>query len=217
MARNKHPEETVQKILDVSMALFLEKGYEHTTIQDIVDALGMSKGAVYHHFKSKEDIYDRISDTYYERLGWTKDLTSLPGENGLEKIRNLLCFLLTDQEKLALDLACATVSLNPKLIALALESSIRDAAPLLEQLIREGNADGSLHVAQPHESAEAFMILMNMWVGIFTTSREDFQAKLSFFQDFCSRQGLPVFSAQVWDAALAYYDRIMSARESSGS
>ena len=68
MARNKHPEETVQKILDVSMALFLEKGYEHTTIQDIVDALGMSKGAVYHHFKSKEDIYDRISDTYYERL-----------------------------------------------------------------------------------------------------------------------------------------------------
>ena len=45
MARNKHPEETVEKILDVSMRLFSEKGYEHTTIQDIVDALGMSKGA----------------------------------------------------------------------------------------------------------------------------------------------------------------------------
>ena len=35
MARNKYPEETVQKILDVSRALFREKGYEHTTIQDI--------------------------------------------------------------------------------------------------------------------------------------------------------------------------------------
>ena len=56
MARNKHPEETVAKILDVSMRLFTEQGYEHTTIQDIVDALGMSKGAIYHHFKSKEDI-----------------------------------------------------------------------------------------------------------------------------------------------------------------
>ena len=44
MARNKHPEETVAKILDVSMRLFTEQGYEHTTIQDIVDALGMSKG-----------------------------------------------------------------------------------------------------------------------------------------------------------------------------
>ena len=53
MARNKHPEETVEKILDVSIRLFAEKGYERTTIQDITDALGMSKGAIYHHFKSK--------------------------------------------------------------------------------------------------------------------------------------------------------------------
>ena len=52
MARSKHPEETERKILEVSRRLFQTKGYEHTTIQDIVDALGMSKGAVYHHFKS---------------------------------------------------------------------------------------------------------------------------------------------------------------------
>ena len=49
MARNKYPEETVNKILDVSMQLFLEKGYEHTSIQDIVNHLGgLSKGAIYH-------------------------------------------------------------------------------------------------------------------------------------------------------------------------
>ncbi|MEI3015026.1 MAG: TetR/AcrR family transcriptional regulator [Ruthenibacterium lactatiformans] len=40
MARNKYPEETVARILDVSLKLFLEKGYENTTIQDIIDALG---------------------------------------------------------------------------------------------------------------------------------------------------------------------------------
>ena len=46
MARNKYPEETVARILDVSLKLFLEKGYENTTIQDIIDALGnLSKGA----------------------------------------------------------------------------------------------------------------------------------------------------------------------------
>ena len=39
MPRNKYPEETVQKILDVSMKLFLEKGYEETTILDIVREL----------------------------------------------------------------------------------------------------------------------------------------------------------------------------------
>ena len=40
MARNKHPEETVEKILTVSAKLFMEKGYEHTTLQDIIDHLG---------------------------------------------------------------------------------------------------------------------------------------------------------------------------------
>ena len=56
MARNKYPEVTVERILDVSQRLFLEKGYDNTTIQDIVDQLGgLSKGAVYHHFKSKEE------------------------------------------------------------------------------------------------------------------------------------------------------------------
>ena len=51
MARNKYPEETVTLILDTAQKLFLEKGYEHTTIQDIIDNLGgLTKGAIYHHF-----------------------------------------------------------------------------------------------------------------------------------------------------------------------
>ena len=53
MARNKYPEVTVEKILEVSQRLFMEKGYDNTTIQDIVNELGgLTKGAIYHHFKS---------------------------------------------------------------------------------------------------------------------------------------------------------------------
>ena len=64
MARNKYPEVTVERILDVSQRLFLEKGYDNTTIQDIVDELGgLSKGAIYHHFKSKEEIMDAVGVT----------------------------------------------------------------------------------------------------------------------------------------------------------
>ena len=39
MARNKYPEITVEKILRAAQKLFLEKGYDNTTIQDIVDEL----------------------------------------------------------------------------------------------------------------------------------------------------------------------------------
>ena len=73
MARNKHPEETVNLILDVALVLFFEKGYDNTSIQDIIDGLGgLTKGAVYHHFKSKEDILlaalDRDNRALFDEL-----------------------------------------------------------------------------------------------------------------------------------------------------
>ena len=39
MPRNKYPEQTVEKILDAAAALFAEKGYQSTTLQDIIDCL----------------------------------------------------------------------------------------------------------------------------------------------------------------------------------
>ena len=66
MARNKYPEVTEERILEAAQRLFLEKGYDNTTIQDIVDQLGgLTKGAVYHHFKSKEEILDEVSDRMF--------------------------------------------------------------------------------------------------------------------------------------------------------
>ena len=118
MARNKYPEETVQKILAVSYRLFLEKGYDHTTIQDITDALGMSKGAVYHHFKSKEAILDRIYDQYYAESGLHAAALDAPGLSGLEKLRKLLLLELTDQGKLSIDSVTLSFRSNPQLLQL---------------------------------------------------------------------------------------------------
>ena len=88
MARNKYPEVTEERILEAAQRLFLEKGYDNTTIQDIVDQLGgLTKGAVYHHFKSKEEILNAVSDRMFfqnnpfEAVKRRKDL------NGLEKLR----------------------------------------------------------------------------------------------------------------------------------
>ena len=45
-----------QAILDVAEKLFYAKGYEATSVQDIIDVLGTSKGSLYHHFESKETL-----------------------------------------------------------------------------------------------------------------------------------------------------------------
>ena len=53
-----------EKLMRVSVELFAENGYAQTSVQQIVDAAGVTKGALYHYFKSKDDllfdIYDRI-------------------------------------------------------------------------------------------------------------------------------------------------------------
>ena len=91
MARNKHPEETVNLILDVALALFFEKGYDNTSIQDIIDGLGgLTKGAVYHHFKSKEDILsaalDRDNPALFDELRRHRDDGRMTGAEKLQAL-----------------------------------------------------------------------------------------------------------------------------------
>lgn len=60
MSRNKYPEETEKMIIQVATKLFLEKGYENTSLNDIISNLGgLTKGAIYSHFKSKEEILNK--------------------------------------------------------------------------------------------------------------------------------------------------------------
>lgn len=61
-----------QRILAAALALFAEKGFESTSVQDVVVAAGVTKGAMYHYFSSKEDllyeIYSRVLRMQKERL-----------------------------------------------------------------------------------------------------------------------------------------------------
>ena len=90
MARNKYPEETVKLILDVATHLFVEKGYDATSLQDIINETNLSKGAIYHHFSSKEEIFEaifhRIGEENTSALAKVRDDKSL---NGLEKMRSI--------------------------------------------------------------------------------------------------------------------------------
>ena len=61
-------ETTRDRILKEAARLFTEKGYEATSIQDLAEALGLSKAALYHHFRSKEEILYEISRLALEGL-----------------------------------------------------------------------------------------------------------------------------------------------------
>ena len=155
MARNKYPEMTVEKILDVAQRLFLEKGYDHTTIQDIVDHLdGLSKGAVYHHFRSKEEIMDAVGDRMFSENNPFEKVRGRTDLNGLEKLREAIRVNQSDEERTNMTLQSIPLTRNPKLLVEMVESNRRVLTPYYLELLEEGNKDGSLHTEYAREISE---------------------------------------------------------------
>jgi AcrR family transcriptional regulator len=70
-------DETRQRILDVAVDLFIEQGYAGTSVRDISERLGMTKGSLYYHFASKEDVLNALVTPLMEDLDrFTADATT---------------------------------------------------------------------------------------------------------------------------------------------
>ncbi|GAA0137443.1 TetR/AcrR family transcriptional regulator [Paenibacillus sp. YSY-4.3] len=61
-------EQTKKKMADAARALFIQKGYKATSIEDIVKATGCSAGNIYYHFKNKEGLFLYLIDEW--NLEW---------------------------------------------------------------------------------------------------------------------------------------------------
>ncbi|MEC0178096.1 TetR family transcriptional regulator [Paenibacillus rhizosphaerae] len=68
-------EQTKRKIADAARALFVQKGYKATSIEDIVAATGSSKGNIYYHFKSKEGLFLHLLEEWDREweLNWEQN------------------------------------------------------------------------------------------------------------------------------------------------
>jgi AcrR family transcriptional regulator len=69
--------DTRSRVQKVALELFAEQGYEKTSLREIAERLGVTKAALYYHFKSKEDIVHSFTDDYFADfdalLDWARD------------------------------------------------------------------------------------------------------------------------------------------------
>ena len=63
----RRPDTRPQELLDAALAVFAERGYRNTRIDDVAEAAGVTKGAVYHYFETKEELLLRAIEHYHER------------------------------------------------------------------------------------------------------------------------------------------------------
>ena len=211
MARNKYPEVTVERILDVSQRLFLEKGYENTTIQDIVDELGgLTKGAVYHHFKSKEEIMDAVGDRMFFSNNPFEAVRGRTDLNGLQKLREAVRLNQSDQERVRLTAQSIPIAKSPRLLQEMIVSNRKVLTPYFLELIEEGNRDGSMHTDYPREIAELLPLLTSLWLlpSVFPASREQMKRKFLFLGEMLEKMGVPLMDDGIRALVDDFFDQI---------
>ncbi|MDD4849915.1 MAG: TetR/AcrR family transcriptional regulator [Gemmiger sp.] len=200
MARNKYPEETVEKILDVSTRLFMENGYDQTSIQDIIDQLGgLSKGAIYHHFKSKADILLAIVDRV--SAGKAEEMQAIVADatlTGAAKLRQMFLSSFKDSTQRELIASMPNLVKNPQLLSLHLSNTIEDVVPhYILPVIQEGIDDGSIQCDYPQEMADVLMLLTNVWLNplIYPATQEGIRRKIALFNQILASLGFPTLEA----------------------
>jgi AcrR family transcriptional regulator len=84
--------DTKLHIAQVAFVLFTQNGFKATSISQLVSASGLSKGAFYHHFQSKQEVYDFVIDrfflAYYREIDW-EDYQKLDLNDFLDMMRKL--------------------------------------------------------------------------------------------------------------------------------
>ena len=200
MPRNKYPEVTEKAILDTAKRLFLEHGYEHVTLQDIAEACGLTRGAIYHHFHGKEEMLDAVTTYMFHETVPCREIQEDTSRNGLEKLQRLIIASVSNREQLQMyRMLSRTFYQSPKLVCAYLLSCRTSVVPMTRTFLEEGVSDGSITVDSPQIAAEVVAVFTNLLLSplVFSSTGPDFQRKVACVSTMLESIGLPLINDQV--------------------
>lgn len=178
------------EILDVSLALFLQKGFDETSITDILEHLGIARGTLYYHFESKEAIMDAV----IERLG--EDAFSSANAIAQDSNQSALDKLYVLFREMRLhDQHCSDQILDylhrPQNALLHEKSNqmiIKRIAPVLSKIIEQGIKEKVFKTPFPTETAEMILCLGSTFLDASTDfSPSQTQQRLDAFWENVER------------------------------
>lgn len=143
--------------MDAARALFIELGYERTTVSDIVKRANVAQGTFYIYFTSKQEILGAIIRELVEEIGTIIHAlaarSDLPAIAALKQVMSD-CYERINQEPRLIEavLLKANLSLPSELI----EEYVPQLTPALTSLIERGVREGSMKVTHPHLAADLF-------------------------------------------------------------
>jgi AcrR family transcriptional regulator len=92
MTQRRPPSERKVEILEAALNVFVRKGYAETRIDDIVDEIGLSKGAIYHHFAGKRELFKALIEHWMDQFIEVRENENLSGSPSADLIKRIARF-----------------------------------------------------------------------------------------------------------------------------
>lgn len=185
----KEHDERKNEIIDTASRLFVSKGYEQCSVNDILTEIGIAKGTFYHYFKSKEDVLDAViskaTNMIAERVRAVAEDVSLTPE---DKLLQVFLAMRVDQKMEEGLLNEMHKPENVRMHQKSLVSILKVLNPILTQVVEEGIQKGVFCCEYPEQYMQIFLASAVTLLddGIFMTAPDKmqglFEAMLSLLE-----------------------------------
>jgi len=174
--------QTRQELLDAALQVFSQQGYQAARLQDIARASGVTRGAIYHHFGGKAELFNTLMDEASAQESGAVEAAIAEGGSLLEIMARILRYSLSLMEKdrrlrQIFELSLFKVGDDPEL-AEGQRKRVEQTALLVAStaaIMAQGIASGELRAGlDPNTAARAFIAYQNGVATLWLANREAF-------------------------------------------
>ena len=179
----KEAEERKNEILDVAEKLFGERGYDATSTNDILKEIGIARGTLYYHFKSKEDILDAMIERMTGSLvAKANEIARKTGVSVLQRLTLMMMALNVNNDLGHEIMEQIHKPQNALMHQKMQERLLAGVNPIVTSLIEEGIAQGICQTDYPAEVAEMTLLYSNtVFDDLAGYSGDERQRKIAAF------------------------------------
>ena len=158
VGNRKESEERKKEILDIAEELFTIKGYDNTSTTDILERVGIARGTMYYHFKSKEEILDALIDRVIQ--GIVRNVKSALSYKATAP-QKIISFIGATKVDSAIGTEIADHAHKPQNALMhqkIMNALLTVLTPIVAEIIKDGIKEGSFSTNYPEETAEMLLI-----------------------------------------------------------
>lgn len=187
---SKDPEIRRKEFIEAARELFMEKGFDQTSISDVTSKVGMSHGAFFYYFKSKNEVMKAvICDILKYWKEFMEDLVANEEMNALEKIQ-LILRMSVESKNVKKDINEFFLREGNAVMYQEHRKKSREIiSPLITRVVEQGVEEGSFNVEFPKETVEYVgFILENLGDALKTSeSKDEYNRKIRALEILLTR------------------------------